>query len=177
MPISWFSGPSCCSAQSLARHQPAHSEGQARSPPKTTPAGRPGSRASTGEGRETGPSSKKKDHENHKNTLNSQLSTEKGLKFRPEFSKNTQPSEAPALDNQPSALTPTWHGVFFEGPEPVPDRQDGDEIPTWTVYVGDDEAEPTGTVYTCFSFSFALDLAQRMARDRRLELIQDAIAA
>ncbi len=50
-------------------------------------------------------------------------------------------------------------------------------LPTWCVYVGDEEAEPTGTVYTCFSFSFAQDLANRMARDRRLELIQDAIAA
>ena len=53
----------------------------------------------------------------------------------------------------------------------------GDEIPTWLVYVGDEEAEPTGTVYTCFTFSFALDLAQRMARDRRLQLIHEAIAA
>ncbi len=50
-------------------------------------------------------------------------------------------------------------------------------LPTWCVYVGDEEAEPTGTVYTCFSFSLAQDLAQRMARDRRLELIQDAVAA
>ncbi len=44
----------------------------------------------------------------------------------------------------------------------------GSQIPTWCVYVGDEEAEPTGTVYTCFSFGFAQDLASRMARDRHL---------
>ncbi len=50
-------------------------------------------------------------------------------------------------------------------------------LPTWCVYVGDEEAEPTGTVYTCFSFNFAQDLASRMARDRHLELIHDATTA
>ena len=87
------------------------------------------------------------------------------------------------LNNPPNQLSANetanpgpWRGVFFDGPEPQ-QNADGDEIPTWSVYVGDEEAEPTGTVYTCFSFSFALDLANRMARDRRLELIQDAIAA
>ncbi len=54
--------------------------------------------------------------------------------------------------------------------------------PNWCVYVGDEEAEPTGTVYTCFSFTFAQDLANRMARDRRLvavrkDLIHEATAA
>ncbi len=69
-----------------------------------------------------------------------------------------------------------WRGVFFDGPEPQ-QNADGDEIPTWSVYVGDEEAEPTGTVYTCFSFSVAQDLANRMARDRRLELIHEATTA
>ena len=69
-----------------------------------------------------------------------------------------------------------WRGVYFDGPQP--DRNaDGDEVPVWYVYVGDEEAEPTGTVYTCFSFAFAQNLANRMARDRRLELIHDATTA
>ncbi len=89
---------------------------------------------------------------------------------------------AQAPDPQPSTLNPQpsdpgpWRGVFFDGPEPQ-QNADGDEIPTWCVYVGDEEAEPAGTVYTCFSFGFAQDLANRMARDRRLELIQDATTA
>ncbi len=88
---------------------------------------------------------------------------------------------AQQLNTQHSTLnTPAdpgpWRGVFFDGPQPQ-QNADGDEIPTWCVYVGDEEAEPAGTVYTCFSFGFAQDLANRMARDRRLELIQDAVAA
>ena len=99
---------------------------------------------------------------------------------------NTQTiNKTEGLNNPPNPVTQKtpelanpgpWRGVFFDGPQPQ-QNADGDEIPTWCVYVGDEEAEPTGTVYTCFTFSFALDLANRMARDRRLELIQDAIAA
>ena len=39
-----------------------------------------------------------------------------------------------------------WRGVFFDGPEPQQNAE-GDEIPTWCLYVGDEEAEPTGTTY------------------------------
>ena len=70
----------------------------------------------------------------------------------------------------------SWRGVFFNGPE-SDQNADGDEIPIWHVYVGNEEAEPQHTVYTVFSFDLAQDLAQRMSRDRNLELVQDATPA
>ena len=66
-----------------------------------------------------------------------------------------------------------WRGVFFDGPQ-SDQNAEGDEIPVWCVYVGNEEAEPLHTVYWCWSFTLAQDLAQRMARDRKLELVQDA---
>ena len=39
-----------------------------------------------------------------------------------------------------------WRGVYFDGPQP--DRNtDGDEVPVWCVYVGDEEAEPVNRIY------------------------------
>lgn len=77
-------------------------------------------------------------------------------------------------DNQP-AQPPPWRGVFFRGPDPVQDnRSEGEEIPTWLVYVGDDEGEPVGTTYRVFSYTRAAGLAKRMANDRHLELIDEA---
>ena len=85
---------------------------------------------------------------------------------------NLQPS---AFSLQPSDSGP-WRGVFFDGPQS--DRNaDGDEVPVWCVYVGDEEADPVNRVYWCWSYELALDLAQRMARDRRLELIHEAATA
>ena len=72
--------------------------------------------------------------------------------------------------------TPTarqWRGVFFDGPQPDQNR-DGDEIPVWFVYVGDEEAEPVGRVYRFHDFNAAEELAKQMSRDRRLELIHEA---
>jgi hypothetical protein len=69
-----------------------------------------------------------------------------------------------------------WRGVFFEGPEPAQDHE-GDEIPVWYVFVGDKDAEPIGKVYRCSSFAPAQSLAQRMAKDRKLELIHEAMPA
>ena len=69
-----------------------------------------------------------------------------------------------------------WRGVFFDGPEPAQDRE-GEEIPAWTVYIGDADAEPVDTVYTCHNFAAAEKLAHRMARDRQLELIHEATTA
>jgi hypothetical protein len=80
------------------------------------------------------------------------------------------------MDN---GLTPTpkpWRGVFFDGPQSDQDPE-GDEIPVWVVYVGNEEAEPVSKVYKCYSFSSAEALAKRMARDRRLELILEAMPA
>ena len=80
--------------------------------------------------------------------------------------------------NTTTALNHTgqWRGVFFDGPQSDQNR-DGDEIPAWLVYVGDDEAEPVGTVYTFHNFKAAEELAKRMSNDRRLELIHEATTA
>ena len=69
-----------------------------------------------------------------------------------------------------------WRGVFFDGPQADQDGQ-GEEIPIWVVYVGDEDADPVGTVYTRHDFKSAEKLAQSMAQDRQLELIHDATTA
>jgi hypothetical protein len=66
-----------------------------------------------------------------------------------------------------------WRGVFFDGPRPD-QGEDGEEVPVWVVFIGDEDAEPVGTVYRCRSFALGEGLARRMAKDRRLELIQEA---
>lgn len=67
-----------------------------------------------------------------------------------------------------------WRGVFFDGPQPDLDPE-GEEIPVWTVYVGDEDANPVSTIYHCHQFKSAQGLARRMAHDRRLELINEAM--
>src|ERR1019366_7649160 len=59
----------------------------------------------------------------------------------------------------PVAPAPEWRGVFFDGPQSDRDRE-GEEIPVWVVYVGDEDADPVGTVYTCHNFKSAETLAQ-----------------
>jgi hypothetical protein len=79
--------------------------------------------------------------------------------------------------NPMNATAPTareWRGVFFDGPQ-SDQNHDGDEIPVWFVYVGNEDAEPTDHVYRIHDFHAAEELAHRMSRDRRLELIQDAM--
>ena len=68
-----------------------------------------------------------------------------------------------------------WRGVFFDGPQSDL-NSDGDEIPVWLVYIGDENAEPVGKIYHSHDFQAAGNLARRMARDRRLELIHEAMA-
>ncbi len=75
-----------------------------------------------------------------------------------------------------TANTGPWRGVYFDGPQSDQDAE-GEEIPVWIVYVGDEEAEPVSTVYHGYSFARAQDLAHRMAQDRRLELIHEATTA
>ena len=72
--------------------------------------------------------------------------------------------------------TGLWRGIFFDGPQ-SDQNHDGDEIPVWFVYVGDEEAEPVDTLYKCHNFTAAEELATRMSRDRRLELIHEACPA
>ena len=75
--------------------------------------------------------------------------------------------------NDAPATTGAWRGVFFDGPQ-SDQNHDGDEIPAWFVYVGDEEADPVGTVYKFHNFKPAEELAKRMANDRRLDLIHEA---
>ena len=72
-----------------------------------------------------------------------------------------------------STTPPPWRGVFFFGPESVQNR-DGDEIPVWHVFVGDDQGEPVGRVYRTYSYDKAETLANKMSHDRQLELIAEA---
>ena len=67
-----------------------------------------------------------------------------------------------------------WRGIFFDGPQPDLDPE-GEEIPVWTVYVGNDDAEPIGNVYRLHHFKSAELLAYRMAEDRDLEIIHEAM--
>lgn len=69
-----------------------------------------------------------------------------------------------------------YRAVYFDGPQSDRDH-DGEEIPAWVVYVGDEDAEPTGQIYTCHNFKSAEQLARQMAQDRRLDLIHDASPA
>ena len=72
--------------------------------------------------------------------------------------------------------TGLYRAVYFDGPSADRDHE-GEEIPVWVVYIGDDEAEPVGTVYLCHQFQSAEQLARRMAHDRRLDLIHEATPA
>ena len=80
------------------------------------------------------------------------------------------------MSNDLAPAPKPWRGVFFDGPQSAQD-QEGEEIPVWLVYVGDEQAEPVGKVYRCHSFDGAEALAGRMAKNRHLELIHEAMPA
>ena len=69
--------------------------------------------------------------------------------------------------------------VHVEGPESEPGYQ-GDEIPVWYVtlcfgdIIGDCNHIKT---YKCYSFEKAVGLGEAIARDRNIELVQEAITA
>ena len=67
-----------------------------------------------------------------------------------------------------------WRGIFLDGPQSDVDDE-GEEIPVWVVYVGNDDGDPIGTVYRLHNFKSAELLAYRMAEDRNLELIHEAM--
>jgi hypothetical protein len=72
-----------------------------------------------------------------------------------------------------NATTQT-RAVFFDGPFPTQDKE-GEEQPVWSVYVGLDWETPTRKVYTIHNYRRAEDLAKAMARDRKLELVSEAM--
>ena len=71
-------------------------------------------------------------------------------------------------------ISAQWRGIFFDGPQADVDSE-GEEIPVWTVFVGNDNGDPVGTVYRLHHYKSAGLLAYRMAEDRNLELIHEAM--
>jgi hypothetical protein len=67
------------------------------------------------------------------------------------------------------ATPPPWRAVFLYGPQL--DATQGDELPTWTAYLGNAEGAPVGRVHASTSFAYAACLARSLAREHNVELI------
>ena len=91
----------------------------------------------------------------------------------PGVQNRNEPARTISGTSLESAPAPAWNGVFFHGPQPQRNR-DGNEIPVWSVFVGDTEAKPVSRIYHVFSFTKAESLAKAMSHDRQLELITEA---
>jgi hypothetical protein len=66
--------------------------------------------------------------------------------------------------------------VILDGPYPDQDPRDGEEIPVYSVTIADADGEPLdgkGNAYSVHDRAGALQLAENIARDRRLELVDD----
>ena len=74
---------------------------------------------------------------------------------------------------QKAQASSAWRGIFLRGPQSTRNK-DGDEVPVWNVYLGDDNGEPVRTVYGVYDFKKAQSLANVMSSDRKLELINEA---
>ena len=72
--------------------------------------------------------------------------------------------------------TGLYRAVYFDGPSADQDHE-GEEIPVWVVYVGDDEAEPVSHLQHFRSFQIAEAVARHLASTKRLDLIHDASPA
>ena len=71
------------------------------------------------------------------------------------------------------ANTGLYRAVYFDGPQSDRDHE-GEEVPSWVVYIGDDEAEPVSHLQHFRSYEIAEQVARHLASDRRLDLIHDA---
>jgi hypothetical protein len=72
--------------------------------------------------------------------------------------------------------TGLYRAVYFDGPQSDRDAE-GEEVPAWVVYIGDDEAEPVSHLQHFRSYEIAEQVARHLASDRRLDLIHDASPA
>ena len=72
--------------------------------------------------------------------------------------------------------TGLYRAVYFDGPQSDRDHE-GEEVPSWVVYIGDDEAEPVSHLQHFRSYEIAEQVARHLASDRRLDLIHDASPA
>jgi hypothetical protein len=70
----------------------------------------------------------------------------------------------------------SYRAVYFDGPQSDRDAE-GEEIPAWVVYIGDDEAEPVSHLQHFRNYEIAEQVARHLASDRRLDLIHDASPA
>ena len=69
-----------------------------------------------------------------------------------------------------------YRAVYFDGPQSDRDHE-GEEVPAWTVYIGDHEAEPVSHLQHFRSYEIAEQVARHLAGDRRLDLIHEASPA
>lgn len=74
------------------------------------------------------------------------------------------------------ANTGLYRAVYFDGPQSDRDAE-GEEVPSWVVYIGDDEAEPVSHLQHFRSYEIAEQVARHLASTRRLDLIHDASPA
>ena len=72
--------------------------------------------------------------------------------------------------------TGLYRAVYFDGPSADRDHE-GEEIPVWVVYIGDDEAEPVSHLQHFRSFQIAEEVARHLANAKRLDLIHEATPA
>jgi len=76
-------------------------------------------------------------------------------------------------DTQTTTTEKSWRGIFFRGPRTVK-TYDNKQAINWSVYQGDNQGRPRGRVYESTDFDRAGKLAESMAADRGIELINEA---
>lgn len=74
------------------------------------------------------------------------------------------------------STTGLYRAVYFDGPSADRDHE-GEEIPVWVVYIGDDEAEAVSHLRHFHSFQIAEDAARHLARAKGIDLIHEASPA
>ena len=70
----------------------------------------------------------------------------------------------------------SYRAVYFDGPQSDRDHE-GEEVPSWVVYIGDDDAEPVSHLQHFRSYEIAEQVARHLASTRRLDLIHEATTA
>ncbi len=74
------------------------------------------------------------------------------------------------------ANTGLYRAVYFDGPQSDRNRE-GDEVPSWVVYIGDEDAEPVSHLQHFRSYQIAEQVARQLASTRRLDFVHDASPA
>ena len=130
-------------------------------------------------------------------TNKNSMKTSKTSTRSPEKTESSQPSnrdhQSPREDQQSPArrlagavtkktfeaikAASQWRGVFCDGPISHKPNEETEEIPTWIVFIGTKERQLVSKTYLCHSIQRAKTLAGVMARDRGMELIDEATTA